>query len=236
MLALVGLFLRLALWQYNMAQQQKRLARTAVSAITEPPKDLSKAVSMLRRNQTLPRYVHVRADGHYDGRRQVVFTEISRPGGETVGAYVMTPFVADAGYVVLVNRGWVPIGSNGKVARSLEVSSKRRTIIGYLAPFPQPGIRLGKNAPQMGWPKYYLYPRWTHLARLYGPKLIDRVVLLAPSAAGGYFRHWILKPRHGPYRNYGYMVQWLALATAVLITWLLLTVRYLRARQRERSQ
>lgn len=234
MFILAGLFLRLALWQYETAQEQKTLAGVAKAAITEAPKRLSQVLPRVGKKH-LPTYVHVKAVGRYDGRRQVVLTEIPRPGGGTVGGYVMTPFITNRGYLILVNRGWVPINSKGKVEKALEINNKLVTIVGYLAPLPRPGIRLGHNPSQSGWPKYYLYPRWSHLARLYGPAMLNRIILLSPNATNGYFRRWSLKPQHGPYRNYGYMVQWLALAAAVLITWFVLAIRYLKVRERDKN-
>lgn len=225
MLAVVGLFSRLALWQYHRAQERTALLAALDAARHGPARPLP-ATGV----DGLPRFAPVVAEGRYDGGRQVLMIEMPQPDGDAIGAEVLTPLHMPGGRLLLVNRGWVAAGPDGQTTAALVPPAGTVRVRGLLSSLPTPGVRLGGagGANAGRWPQRLLYPDWTGLDRLYGTELIHRVLLLAPAGQGGYDRAWRLKPAHGPQENYSYMVQWIGLALTVFIVWLALTVRAFR--------
>lgn len=230
MLLLVALFSRLAVWQYHRGHERAAKIAAVKAAAKAAPVTLN---PYLKRNNVdrLPRFAHVRLIGRYDARHQVLLDEISHKS--EVGYDVLTPFVTPDHKHVLVNRGWIPGGAQRKPAGNLSPPHGKLVITGHLASLPKPGIRLGAGHPGKKWPKVLLYPSLRRLGKLLGYPLPHRIVLLSPKASGGYVRDWNMVPTPGPERNYGYMFQWIALAFAVFVTWLVVNLR--RGRRPDRG-
>lgn len=224
MVVLVIAFARLAVWQYHRAHEREAQIAAVNSALAAPATRLAPAALT-----ALPRYAHVYAEGYYDGAHQVLLKEENEPGGERVGYEVLTPFALAGGGTLMVNRGWVPVGADGSTRADLAPPAELVRAVGYLAPLARPGLHLGGNPTHAdSWPVRLLFPGWAELERLYGRRLIHRVLLLAPTAAGGYARAWRMKPKYGPQQNYSYMVQWIAFAVVIFAIWFWLTVRRTR--------
>src|SRR5699024_8540028 len=103
------------------------------------------------------------------------------------GYEVLTPLVLASGHILLVNRGWVPMDHEQNPRADLAVPRDAVSVVGFLAPLPRPGLRLGGNPTTVGnWPARLLFPGWHELDSLYGPRLLHRMVLLASDAPGGY--------------------------------------------------
>lgn len=224
MVICVVAFCWLAVWQYHRAHEREARI-VAVEAARSAPPTLLVASSLDR----LPRYAHVRATGRYDGKRQVLLIEMTRPGGSQVGYEVLTPLKLASGKMLLVNRGWFPKAHGERMNVDLSVPTGAVSAVGFLAPLQRPGLHLGGNPAQVkDWPARLLFPTWEELARLYGPKLLHRMMLLAPEEKHGFARDWTMRPRHGPQQNYSYMVQWIAFAVIVFGLWLWFTVKRFR--------
>lgn len=84
----------------------------------------------------------VHASGHYDVSRQVLVRK--RPLDGANGFWVATPFVTDAGAVLVVNRGWVQAAGGATSAQDVPPPpSGEVTVVGRIqpseqAPVPQP--------------------------------------------------------------------------------------------------
>ncbi len=223
MVVLVILFARLAVWQYHRAHEREAQIAAVDSALATPAVRLVPAALA-----ALPRYAHVYAEGRYDGAHQVLLKEMNEPGGARVGYEVLTPFLLAGGGTLMVNRGWVPVDAGGNVHADLAPPASTR-VAGHLAPLVRPGLHLGGNPAHAGsWPVRLLFPGWTELERLYGRRIMHRVLLLAPAVAGGYGRNWDMKPEYGPQQNYSYMAQWIGFAVVAFAIWLWFTIRSLR--------
>lgn len=223
MVAVVALFARLALWQYDRAQQRAGVLKAYAVARRETAKPLPPSGV-----DDLPLYAHVYVRGRYESGRQILLIERPQPNGAGVGANVMTPLRMAGGGLLLVNRGWIPAGPRGDTRASLAPPAGTVRVSGFLAGLSRAGLRLGRARGVPGqWPRRLLYPRWRDLERLYGPGLVHRILWLGPQEPGGYDRAWRFRPAHGPDENYGYMAQWIGLAVTVFIVWLVLTLRAL---------
>src|SRR5882757_6913886 len=92
----------------------------------------------------LPRYQHVEAAGHYDEARQILIDNMVN--AERAGYFVITPFALQGGGWVLVNRGWIPLGSSRADRPAIPVAANARRIRGRADNLPSPGIRVGVPA------------------------------------------------------------------------------------------
>lgn len=228
MVVCVGAFSWLAAWQYDRAQQREARIAAVRAARDAPP-----AAATADNLKTLSRYAHVRVTGRYLGERQTLLMEMTRPGGARAGFEVLTPLKLPSGQLLLINRGWVPEEIGGGAHADLGVSGKSRQVVGFIGPLPRPGLHLGGNPAEIkDWPAHLLFPTWKELAQIYGPQLLHRMILLSPQAQEGFSRDWQMKPRHGPARNYSYMVQWSIFAAIVLGLWFWFSVRRFRRRRK----
>src|SRR5215468_10539370 len=94
----------LGCWQINRGREKRELldafARGTKTTIDLAGRDID----------DMPRYQHVRVTGHYLPEHQVLIDNMPSASGEA-GYRVLTPLErADGHGVVLVDRGWVPMG------------------------------------------------------------------------------------------------------------------------------
>ena len=230
MLALCALFLSLADWQWHRGEyKQALLAQYAAQAKRAPVSlDALLADSTL---ESLPPYLKVDALGSYDPTRQVLLQDMTHDGD--VGYEVLTPFLMQDGVVVLVDRGWAAADRAGN-APDVAVSGNPRRIVAAVGTLPEPGLKLGQpGKPAAGWPKLMFYPTLAELRPFFGPKLMTPVLHLDPTQPDGYVRDTTLNVGLPPERHWGYMFQWLMLAAAVFLVWLVVNLRRGRKEQGE---
>ncbi|MGH8307321.1 MAG: SURF1 family protein [Gammaproteobacteria bacterium] len=215
----------LGIWQLHRADYKRGLLSQYHQVTTLPPVLLNSTLAS-GGFDTLPRYRHVQAQGHYDSTHQVLLQDMQH--ADQVGYEVLTPFVLEPQQrILLVNRGFVA-GPDMKTLPDVRVDSDTRSVSGVLGILPVPGIRLGKTIVPAGWPKLILYPRYQTLAELYGSQLLKPVLLLDANQANGFVRDW--KPNIGfpPVRHDAYALQWFALALALLIIWIVVNSKRIK--------
>jgi surfeit locus 1 family protein len=214
------LLLSLGTWQLDRAKQKRDFQAAYTAAQQAAPRPVSRAADLVR----LPRYEPVRMYGSYDGARQSLLDAQVHRG--TAGYRVWTPFVLDSGGTVLVDRGWVPSGAERSDLPEIGVGSAQRTVSGLVAPLPSPGIRVGAvEGVDEGWPRRLLWPDAATLERLWGADIVPVIVLLSPQADDGFVREWEPATAIPPERHVGYAVQWYGLAVALVVIFLVLTLR-----------
>lgn len=224
MIVLVALFARLALWQWHRAGEKRVMISAIQQAMAAPPVNLD-ALAAAHRTATLADYRHVRLQGHYDPRHQVLIQDMIHNSQN--GYYVLTPFqLAGSGVWLLVNRGWIPDMRRSVPAEKLAVGSGRRSVSGLWAHLPRPGLRLGGGAPlPAGWPKVLLYPTRDQLVKALQRPLLTHSIWLDANAPAGFVRVWQPGPQFGPSRHIAYTLQWLGLAVTVFIVWIVVNMR-----------
>ena len=98
-----ALLVGLGVWQLQRLQWKLALIAEVENHMTAPPLSLDDA---LKSPAGAMQYRRVALEGHFDNAREAyVFT--TREGGEAV-YHVLTPFIADGGRTLLVDRGYVP--------------------------------------------------------------------------------------------------------------------------------
>lgn len=223
MLALCALFVRLAVWQWDRAAYKRGLLAAYAAQAARKPVSLNELMQD-RTLESFPDYLKVAADGAYDGLHQLLLQDMTHDG--QVGYEVLTPFqLKGTGILLLVDRGWVVATTMG-TAPDIAVSSSARRIEGTIGTLPVPGLSLGKGAPPAaGWPKTMFYPSNRDVRLIYGDKLMAPVLHLDPAQPDGFLREF--KPDIGfpPERHLAYAFQWVMLAIAVFVVWLVVNFR-----------
>ena len=209
----IGGCLALAHWQLGRAREKDALIAAFDAGGGEAvPLTVAAPVEM-------PRYQRVTIAGRYEPDRQVLLDNMPSSAGQA-GYRVLTPFRRDdGGPIVMVDRGWVPLGADRSQRPDVAVGGEHRAVTGRLDGLPVPGLRLGEaRAPDAaGWPLVLNFPVTSDLDAALGEPVEARIVLLDADQPDGYERKW--RPALGfpPERHLGYAIQWLALALVVLV-------------------
>ena len=211
--AAVALFGTLCAWQL-----QRGLAKQAqLATLNDPaaPAEPLSATSAAPQGLELRR---VEATGRYLGDRQLL--QDGQSLRQRPGYHVWSPLRLADGAMVLVNRGWIPLDRTGfdGAAPAGEI-----TVRGFLRSLPEPGVRLGETpacAPPRAFPAVVLYPTASELECLLGGDVLAGLLLLDAAAPGGFVREWT-DFGFPPERHYGYAVQWLGLAVAAVVLFVL---------------
>jgi surfeit locus 1 family protein len=200
-------------WQMQRADES-RTREAAFAQSDAPPVPLPPAGDGRR-------YLHVRLSGLYLAERQFLLDNMTANG--QVGYRVLTPLVADSGAVVLVDRGWIPLGASRETRPEIGVGGEPRVITGRLDAVPRAGIEPPPGVGS-GWPRVLNYPTVATLAAALGRPLYPELVLLDPGMPDGYLREW--QPRGvSVERHVAYAVQWYALAATLLALYVAASIR-----------
>lgn len=138
------------------------------------------------------------------------------------GIKVYQPARADAGPVVLVDLGWLPLPADRGLP-ALVAQQGMQELQGLWAPSPSAGIALGPAlapaTPAQTWLATRIdLPAIATQLGLGEAELAPRVLRLDPALPLGYARDLALLPNTlPPSRHLGYAVQWFAMALAVLL-------------------
>jgi surfeit locus 1 family protein len=214
-------FVSLGNWQLGRAREKQALTASFMAG------SASTVDAAGRGFETLDRYQHVRLRGRYDGARQVLLDNMPSAAGQP-GYRVLTPLLrADGRGIVLVDRGWVPLGATRAELPDVTVAAEEREVTGILDGLPVPGLRVGPAAaPGAGaWPRVLLFPTEADVESALGADVESRIVLLDPGAADGFERKWRPALGFGPERHLGYAIQWFAFALVTVALFISLNLR-----------
>jgi cytochrome oxidase assembly protein ShyY1 len=219
--ALLAAFVSLGWWQIGRAREKQAMvdsfARGTLTSVTLGDVTVDE----------LPRYQHVSVQGSYEPERQVLLDNMPSSTGQA-GYRVLTPLRRPgATKLLLVDRGWVPLGPSRERLPPVEVRARPRTVAGRLDQLPVPGVRVGpaEAAGAKGWPRVLNFPVTVDLEAALGEPVESRILLLDASHPDGYQRAWRPSVGAPPERHLGYALQWFALALALLVIFIALSLK-----------
>jgi surfeit locus 1 family protein len=225
--AALAVCVSLGWWQIGRAREKQAL----IDAFARGTRSSVQLTADLRVD-TLPRYQHVRVLGHYEPARQVLLDNMPSHDGQP-GYRVLTPFRRQgaARALLLVDRGWVPLGVSRAVQPNVQVGSEFRAVAGRLDGLPEPGVRVGTAgvAGDTHWPRVLNFPRPADVEQALGVRVESRILLLDPAAPDGFERVWRPSLGFGPERHLGYAIQWFALALVVIVAFVALSIQRIEA-------
>lgn len=220
MLALLGVLLSLGRWQLHRADEKRALFEAFAAGA-------GSTLAADGPGAPLPRYQHVSASGRYDPAAQILVDNMTAADGRA-GYFVITPFQTAAGPWLLINRGWVPMGNDRSVLPPVPAPNGERSIRGRVDHLPQPGIHMGTPAPlKPPFPVRATYPSPETIRALMGGREWSQraeVILLDAGEPDGFVREWSA-PGFPPMRHVGYAVQWFGLSAALVVLYVVSSLK-----------
>jgi surfeit locus 1 family protein len=210
--------MQLGFWQLRRAEQKEQL-QNAFERGQQTTLTLTAANIM-----AVKRYQQVRVEGHYLSARQILLDNMPSAQGRP-GYRVLTPFVLASGPVLLVDRGWIPMGDRDSLP-ALKVEESPRTITGRIDQLPRPGLRMGEQqAAGEEWPRVLNFPEQTTVEATLEHPVAPHILLLDPTNADGFERQWNIHSRFSPDKHIGYAVQWFAFAVCAIVIFLMVSFK-----------
>ncbi len=217
MILLASLFTGLGRWQLERMHEKQAIEAELLERSQLPAAALPRD---LERPETW-RFRAVSIEGTPLSQRQFLLDNEVRNG--RVGYAVLTPFALDDGRVVLVDRGWVPVGGSRSELPQVEIPERRRRVEGRVyVPFGEPYSLGEAGAGDAPWPRVIQYLDFNAIAVWLRAQVPPLVVRMDAEEDGGYLRNWSALPFSAD-RHLAYAVQWFALALAVVVVFVLLS-------------
>lgn len=216
---IIGVFFLsiLGVWQIQRAEEKKHILIEMQQRKKSAPVKLSFPID----NPSTLRFQRVQLQGKYLSSHQFVLD--NQVHQHQVGYNILTPFVLDdSKTVLLVDRGWVPLGRSRAELPSISIDEQSRSIIGAVyVPFGEP-YHLGEiDNGETTWPRLIQYLDFEALGDRLKLDLQPITVRLEANQTGGFNTEWPLFA-FTPKRHLAYAVQWFALALTVLVIFVLL--------------
>ena len=211
---LLYVMLWMGAWQWEKGEYRKHLEQTVAARKDLAPVDWAS----LPDNPELWKYLPVKLQGRFDSDRQ--FLHDNRIVKGRSGYNVYTPFISNNGDVLLVNRGWVPLGRTRQDLPNIDVTGQLVSIVGLVDAIPEKGVVLADNLHQGNrWPVVLQYLDIEEIGAMSGYNLQDKIVWLKPGSDHGYYREYPSADLQSA-KNAGYAFQWLAMSIALLIIYI----------------
>jgi surfeit locus 1 family protein len=140
-------FVALGVWQVERLAWKRELIAAVDARVSAAPVAPPGPQSWPQVSAKADAYRHVRVSGVFDNGRETLVQAVTEAGP---GFWVLTPLRTDAGYEVLVNRGFVPPAFAAAAARRAGLVSGHATDTGLLRISEPHGGFLRANRPAAG--------------------------------------------------------------------------------------
>ena len=215
-LLLLPLMTGLGLWQLERADWKQALVDTNEGRSRLSPIALRPGAEISDEVQ----YRRVFARGYYDMEHQLLLDNKTYQGH--AGYHVLTPLrLAESDAVVLVNRGWVPLGKSRAELPELPGTDGEVLVDAIIKLPPMKLFRLADvDEANTGWPKVVQQVEMGELEQLLGVTLEPLTLLLDKDDEFGFIRDW--KAVYGVTvdKHRAYAVQWFTLAAVLLLIYI----------------
>lgn len=231
-LLLLPMLISLGIWQLHRAQEKRLLQAEFDRRQNEPPAPFE----IYHEPAEQLRFRRVVMHGSYEPKYQILLDNRVEQG--QVGYFVLTPLRIDGNDTrVLVNRGWVALGSSRQALPRIDAPEASVDVTGIVTVPDAHGFHLGSATPSgSGWQPVWEYLDLAEYARRVPFSVQPVVVLLDPdSPAGGFRRQWA-RLDAGIATHEGYAVQWFALASALVAIYIFVNIRKIRAAGSEKDE
>lgn len=224
-IALVAVGCALGSWQLRrMHQKESMLAEVASVIANRTARPLGVAADATRSRG----YDWAVGEGRFLTQAAWLLDNQQREGRP--GVRVFRLFQPEGGMPLLVEMGWLPVGAGREMPVVGAAPEGRMVIRGLLLPPPSRGLMFGAESATSDGQHLVIGLDAARIAARAGlPAIAPRVLRLDPALPIGHARDLDVLPNTlPPERHLGYAVQWFALAAAVLVIALLLTLRHRR--------
>jgi surfeit locus 1 family protein len=224
-LLMLGLCIKLGMWQYNKSDTSRSLQAQQNARLSEPAVVLPAKIMAFESW----RYKRVKFTGKYDTRYQLLLD--NQVQNTVAGYHVLTPMQVDGGgSYVLVNRGWVArtAASVGEVPKPPVIDTPQGSLQiegDIVLPANKFFTMDTPPATDGGWQMV-----WQNLDMVRYAKSVPFVVqpfvvrLDSKSNAGGFVRSWT-PPGERVNMHLGYAYQWFGFALTLLVIYIVLNIK-----------
>jgi len=206
----------LGFWQLERADWKQDLVDTHIERSHLPAQSL---VQLLGQEDDV-QFRKIRVRGRYNLDRQLLLDNRTYNGH--AGYHVLTPFqLSDHGTLVLVNRGWVPVGYDRSILPDLPGPDVEVSLDAVIKLPPEKLFRLGEiEELNIGWPKVVQQLEMKQLEKRLESALLPVFLLLDKQDEHGFVRDW--KPVYGipPDKHRAYALQWFTLAAVLMMIYI----------------
>ena len=223
-LVLFPVLLGLGWWQLERADFKQAQEARVEAENARPPTLLDTGFREAGARDQSWNHRRVRAFGHYLPRH---FLLDNRTRAGVAGYHVLTPLAFDDAQTlgVMVNRGWIPLGSDRShlpeitsPAGTLEVRGRSRV--------PGKAFLLGEAGYRgEDWPRVVQSIELDKMEAALEMELLPFVVEHSPTDPYGFDREWRAYGGLSPGRHRGYAFQWFALAATLLGIYVIVNFR-----------
>ncbi len=228
---LFPLLVSLGLWQLDRAAQKRAIQAKFLAHQSAEVVDLNN--NSIRHDTPEIIWRRVKVTGYFLEDIQVLLD--NQVMNSQAGYYVFTPLrLVDENNLILVNRGWVPVGYDREKPPVLVRTEGLVSVSGVAKNVPAVGIQLDNVMPEQIAPGVYrlLQLDLEQVSELVGKQVMSYIVRLDPDSLYGYERQWN-RPVTGESKHLGYAFQWFAFATILLAIYFLLNLKKQRKEQDE---
>ena len=216
---LASLFAGLGRWQLNRADEKTQI----LDAYQTRAVELASVMPERIENPEQWRYRKVHISASPLTSRQFLLDNQTRNG--RVGFNVLTPFRPVDGRLLLVDRGWVPLGASRSDLPDVSMPSESLRLEGLIyVPYEKAFTLGGMDDGELGWPRIIQFLDFETLGQRLGEPLRPFTLRLDPAAEHGYLRNWPIIAV-SPDKHLAYAFQWFALAVGVGAVFIALTLR-----------
>lgn len=211
-LVLMIFFIKMGMWQLARAHEKENLMKMYTQRTEQAPLN----ASIFKRTNDW-RFFKAELTGEFDNQHTVLLDNKILDG--KIGYEVYTPFKADGlSDVVLVDRGFIPMGDAGRSSLPpIRALTGKTTITGMLN-LPPGYVNLSKpaDARDPALPSRVEYIQLKQLSATLGQPLFPYVLSITPEHPAAYTVKWQIINMN-PEKHRGYALQWFAFAFTLLI-------------------
>ena len=240
--AIAAVMLMLGRWQLDRAAEKVSMREAADAARDAPAKMITEINDV---KAAANAYTRVKISGEWLADRQFLWDNRTHKG--RAGFEVITPMRTADGLLVLINRGWLPLGASRDelpdVSLPSELVDSVQTVTGYFTR-PSKGFAGGDaSSRDADWPKLLQFYDYPLIEDLLSAAIVPGVVqVLELDAAGGGVTKsptlvdsvespglWLTgnwqADASGPAKHYSYAFQWFAMATALAVIFVVVNLK-----------
>lgn len=238
-LVLIPAMVQAGFWQLHRHQERVERNELIAASLAAPAMPVAEVAPPGGTVDPADRYRTVTATGVYDAAGEAVARQRTGPDGGGMGYYVLTPLVRPDGTAVLVNRGWVPAGSDpGQYPEVPDPPGGEVTVTGRLMTDETPestGIRERSGLPDGMVMLINSRQRAEDLDRTFLPGHLELSGTSPEPPAGADAPRTLPEPGHrGIGAHFAYALQWWLFAAGVPVGWFLLVRREAQDRRAAR--
>lgn len=215
--AVIAATARMGLWQLDRAHQKEALQAQYERMRTQP------ALALRGPQPHAERYQRVSVRGEFDTQHEVLLDNQLEAGA--AGYHVLTPLrIAEGGWLVMVNRGWIGRSAKYPVEPEIPSHSEEITIAGIIDRADRELMELSAETVQGKVWQNFTAKRFHKRT---GLDVLPFVVVQQQPAAQG-LKAVNAEPEFGIQKHYSYAVQWFGLAATALLLYGYFTLKRLR--------